>query len=500
MPTAYENLARYARKTATLGSVASLVGWDQETYLPPKGTPFRAEQMEMLAGMLHERNTSPKLGELIDAAAGEVAGDDELSASVREFKRDYDKATKLPNELVAELAKVGSEAQEVWKDARERSDFATFAPWLERMIGLTRQKAECYGVPDGGELYDALLDEYEPGATAQEIEGVFTPLGKELAGLLAELREGQDPDDSLLNLNIPADRQHAFGQFVMKQLGFDMDAGRLDTTTHPFCSGLAPGDTRLTTRYRDERFTDALYGTMHECGHGLYDQGLRKHDRFGEPLADDAGLGTHESQSRMWENMVGRSRAFWEWALPHAKEMLGGGLEGATVEQMYRAVNTAKPSYIRVEADEPTYNAHVMIRFELERAMFKGELSVKDIPAAWNEKYRQYLGLDVPDDKRGCLQDVHWSFGLIGYFPTYTLGNLYAAQFWDAIGRDVPDRDGQIARGEFGAILSWTREHIHRHGRRYRAAELCERATGKALSAEPLLRYLGEKLRPIYSR
>ena len=498
MPTAYERLAAYARKSAHLRSIGSLVGWDQETYMPRAAADARSDQLALLAELGHARATAPELGELIEQAQAEVKNDDELSASVREFRRDYDKATRLPGDLVAELAKVGSEAQEVWKKARVASDFAMFAPWLERMVGLTRRKAECLGYPEDGELYDALLDEYEPGATARDIASVFTPLARQLADLLAELRAGRDPDDSVLALSIPADRQHAFGQFVIGRLGFDLEAGRLDTTTHPFCSGMAPGDTRLTTRYRDERFTDALYGTMHECGHGLYEQGLRKDTRFGEPLADDCGLGIHESQSRMWENMVGRSREFWQWALPHARQMLTGELSGKSPEDMYRAVNTAKPSLIRVEADEATYNAHVMIRFEIERALFAGELEVADVPGVWNRKYREYLGIDVPDDRRGCLQDVHWSFGLIGYFPTYTLGNLYAAQFWETIGREIPDRDEQIARGEFGAILDWNRRNIHQHGRRYRAAELCERATGRPLSAEPLLNYLAGKLKPIY--
>lgn len=498
MPTAYEKLAAYARKSAHLKSVGALVGWDQETYMPPAAAEARSDQMALLAELGHARATSPELGELIGQAEAEVKGDEELAANVREFRRDYDKATRLPGDLVAELAKVGSEAQEVWKKARAASDFAMFAPWLERMVALTRKKAECLGHPSDGELYDALLDEYEPGATARDIAAVFTPLAKSLADLLAELRTGRDPDDSVLGLFIPAEKQHAFGQFVIRQLGFDLDAGRLDTTTHPFCSGMAPGDTRLTTRYRDERFTDALYGTMHECGHGLYEQGLRKATRFGEPLADDCGLGIHESQSRMWENMVGRSLAFWQWALPHARQMLTGELSGKSPQDLYRAVNTAKPSFIRVEADEATYNAHVMIRFEIERALFAGELTVADVPGVWNRKYREYLGVEVPDDRRGCLQDVHWSFGLIGYFPTYTLGNLYAAQFWEAIGREIPDRDEQIARGEFGAILDWNRRNIHQHGRRYRAAELCERATGRPLSAEPLLNYLAGKLKPIY--
>ena len=328
---------------------------------------------------------------------------------------------------------------------------------------------------------------------------MFTPLGERLSGLVRELLEqGTAPSDAPLTTKIDATRQHAFGMKVIEALGFDTKAGRLDVTTHPFCSGLAPGDTRLTTRYRDEKFTDALYGTMHECGHGLYEQGLPKDEHFGEPLGDSISLGIHESQSRMWENFVGRSREFWEWALPHAHSMLGSGLEKFGVDDMYRATNTVQRSYIRVEADEATYNLHVMLRFGLERSLLRGDLAVKDLPGVWNERFEALLGVPVPDNRRGCLQDVHWSFGLIGYFPTYTLGNLYAAQFWEKINQDIPDLSAQMREGEFAALLSWLREQIHSHGQRFRAGELCERITGKPLSADPLMRHLEGKLRPVY--
>jgi carboxypeptidase Taq len=277
-----------------------------------------------------------------------------------------------------------------------------------------------------------------------------------------------------------------------------MQAGRLDVTTHPFCSGLAPGDTRLTTRYREGRFTDALFGTMHEMGHGLYEQGLPKHEHFGTPLADAVSLGIHESQSRMWENFVGRSRPFWRWALPRARKVFGRPFARVTLDGIYRAVNIVTPSLIRVEADECTYNLHIMVRFELERALLSGALPVKDLPGEWNRRYKEYLGVKVPDDRRGCLQDVHWSFGLVGYFPTYTLGNLYAAQFWERINRDIPGLNVQLARGRFDALRGWLNRNIHAHGRRYRAGELCERVTGRPLDAQPLLTHLETKLGEVY--
>jgi carboxypeptidase Taq len=511
----YLELCDLAREAATLGSVAALLNWDQETYMPHAAADHRSSEQALLAGLVHERKTSARVGELIAACESDMSlvGDpaSPTAAAVREFRRDYDLATKLPGDLVAELARTGSQAQEVWKQARAKNDFKMFEPWLEKMMELTRRKADCYGVPRGadgkpGERYDALVNEYEPGVTAREIEAIFTPLRQRLAGFIAELAGStRKPSDKPLHAKIEPERQHKFGQFILEACGFDLNAGRLDVTTHPFCSGMAPGDTRLTTRYRDEKFTDALYGTMHEMGHGLYEQGLPKTAvldgsglLFGNPLADAISLGIHESQSRMWENLVGRSREFWEWALPHAKKILGPGLEPYSVDDLYRAVNIVTPSLIRVEADEATYNMHVMIRFEIERALLSGDMKVKDVPGVWNRAYKDYLGIDVPNDAKGCLQDVHWSFGLIGYFPTYTLGNLYAAQLWETIRGQITDLDRQIRSGQFLALKAWLNDNIHRHGRRYRAADLCKMVTGHPLSADPLLRYLEGKLRPVY--
>lgn len=503
-PSPYDQLRAYAHKTGTLSSVSALLAWDQETYMPPAGVEARAEQSSMLAEMIHQRHTAAQMGELIAACeADDSLMADPLSPQARNisaFRRDYDKATKLPSTLVAELAKVGSQAQEAWKHARENNDFKAFEPWLSRMMELTREKAQCYGIPDGGELYDALLDDYEPGGRAAQIEAVFNPLAEQLSQLVAELLDkGTQPSDEPIKLPIDAARQNAFGLFVIKQLGFDLNAGRLDVTTHPFCEGLAPGDTRLTTRYRDEKFTDALYGTMHECGHGLYEQGLPKNDHAGEPLGQAISLGIHESQSRMWENFVGRSKAFWIWALPHAQTMMASGLENYSVDDLYKATNRVERSYIRVEADEATYNLHVMLRFGIERSLIRGDLTVADLPAAWNERFKTMLGVEVPDDRRGCLQDVHWSFGLIGYFPTYTLGNLYAAQFWETINEDIPDLESHMQEGDFEALLRWLRVNIHIHGRRFAAGELCERVTGKPLSSEPLMNHLERKLKPVYN-
>ncbi len=518
--SAYGQLCEIKREAATLGSIGSLLDWDQETYMPPRGSAARAEQRSMMARLSHERATSPRVGELLAACEADksLTGDKSslAAADLREMRRDYDRATKLPSDLVAELAMVTSQAQDVWKDAREKSDFELFRPWLERVLGLVRRKAECYrgrgGLTREGELYDALIDEYEPRATAAQIEAIFNPLRDRLSALVKDLTgSGKAVDRRVLDVKVEPARQHELGLFVLKSLGFEFEAGRLDTTTHPFCSGIAPGDTRMTTRYRDQALTDALYSSMHECGHGLYEQGLPKLETlaglpaFGRPASQAVSLGIHESQSRMWENFVGRSREFWKWLWPIAGKMTRAAgdagadpLAGFTAEQMYAAVNTAIPSLIRVEADEATYNLHVMLRFELERGLVSGSLAVKDLPGEWNSRFKRLVGIDVPDDRRGCLQDVHWSFGLVGYFPTYTLGNLYAAQFWETINKQIPDLSARMERGDFSALKRWLNENIHAHGRRYSAAELCQRLTGAPLSADPLMRHLEGKLRALY--
>jgi len=503
LPVHYTELVKLCRESGTLGSIGALVGWDQETYMPKGGAKARAEQSSLLAGIVHERNTSDRLGELIAQceADGDLNQDGSIeSANLREMRRDYDLATKLPTDLVKALAQAQSEAQDTWKRARADNDFASFVPALTQVLDLTRQKGECYGYAEGGEVYDALINEFEPDTTAVEIERVFTPLRDRLSAFIAEVTDGGTaPKVDFLHRSIPVEKQHAFGQAITAQLGFDYDKGRLDVTTHPFCSGFGPGDTRMTTRYEPTNFPDAVGSTMHECGHGLYEQGLLKDgEYFGTPMASAVSLGIHESQSRMWENMVGRGKPFWNWALPVANKHFDNAFADIELDTFVKAMNTCTPSFIRVESDESTYNLHVMIRFELERAMIRGDLAIKDLPGAWNEKFKNFLGLDVPSDDKGCLQDVHWSFGLVGYFPTYTLGNLYAAQLWETITEQIPDLEAQMAKGEFGALLTWLRENIHQHGRRYSAAQLCERATGKALESEPLMRHLERRVKPAY--
>ncbi|HEX2204110.1 MAG TPA: carboxypeptidase M32 [Longimicrobium sp.] len=499
---AYGELRGLLREVAVLSSATETVNWDQETYMPPGAAPLRAEQMAALSAIVHERRTDPRIGELIEACEGDdaVQADPAAAASVRRLRRDYDRLRKLPPDLVRETAEVTSRAMNAWREARERDDFAAFAPWLERVVDLNRRKAEAVGWAEGGELYDALIDEFEPGMTTADIHRVFAALRAELTPLIRAVAEsGTKPETGWLKARVPVDRQGAFALEVVRRMGFDMGAGRLDVSTHPFCVGLGPGDTRLTTRYAEDQFPSALASTLHEGGHALYEQNLPKAERFGEPLAEAASTGIHESQSRTWENLVGRSRPFWEWALPQIQRAFRvPELDAIDVETAYRGMNVVEPNLIRIESDEATYNLHIMLRFDLERALLSGDLPVADLPGAWSERIRADLGLEVPSHAKGSMQDIHWSMGAFGYFPTYTLGNIYAGQFWGAIREALPDLDDQLRRGEFGALLGWLREHVFAHGRRFTAPELCERITGRPLSHEPLLRYLEAKIRPIY--
>jgi carboxypeptidase Taq len=499
---AYAELQRLLREVDTLRSIQATLGWDQETMMPPAGAPARAEQLALVAALGHERSTDERVGALLAECEADATllADERVAANLREIRRDYDRARRLPTALVREFAETASLSMNAWKEARQRSDFAAFAPWLAKVVELNRRKAECY--TDGGSgsaLYDALLDEYEPGARAADVESIFTELRGALVPMIAEVAgAAAQPDDAPFRAAVPIPAQQELGRFVLERLGFDLMAGRLDTSTHPFCEGAAAGDTRLTTRYAETRFPDALSSTLHEAGHGMYEQGLPKREFPGQPLAQSASLSIHESQSRLWENMVGRSPEFWQWLMPVAHRVLGASTHRFSPDDLYRAVNRVERTLIRVDADETTYNLHIMLRFDLERALISGDLAIADLPAAWNDRVRSDLGLEVPDDARGCLQDIHWPMAAFGYFATYTLGTLYAAQLWDAIRRDLADLPDQIARGEFGALLGWLRENVHRHGRRYPAGELCRRATGAPLDAAPLIGYLRGKLAAVY--
>lgn len=495
----YDTLVAELKQIALLGSVGSVLGWDEQTYMPPRAAEHRANQGALLAGMVHERFTSTKVGELLGRAAEEVKGepaDSIKAANVRETLRGYDRQKKLPPTLVEELSKTSTLGQQAWGAAKKTNDWPAFKPWLEKMMHLKRQEIAAYGYTT--EPYDALLEDYEPGETAANLRKVFENLRGPLVELVGKIASsGKVAPLEILERHYPKAQQESFSREAAEAVGFDFRAGRLDVTVHPFCTDLGPGDVRMTTRYDESFFGDAFFSVLHETGHALYEQGL-PHEHFGTPAGQAISLGIHESQSRMWENMVGRSGAFWQHWLPKARQAFGATLQGVGDKDWLFAINDVRPSFIRTEADEMTYNLHVLIRFELETALLSDQLSVADLPGAWNEKYKKYLGLTVPDFARGCMQDVHWSAGLVAYFPTYTLGNLAAAQFFAKAQQDLGDLHGMFAKGEYQPLLQWLRKNIHSVGRRYTAPQLIQKVTGKPLSSESLVRYLNGKASEFY--
>ncbi len=491
---AYAELVARSRELAVLQSCASVLGWDQQTYMPRGGAAFRGDQLALIAKLAHAEATHPRFGELLSELGGAFEEGTVEAANVRELMHGYNRATKLPGQLVEELARVTAAAHEAWVEARSGNTFATFRPHLETILALKREEAAAVRTAEHAHLYDALLDEYEPGASTADLTSLFAGLTATVVPLVKAIGESSTRvDESILTRDYPVERQKWFAESAAVAIGFDFNAGRLDIAAHPFCSTFGPGDCRLTTRYNPKFFNEAFFGVLHEAGHGLYEQNLPA-AHFGTPCGGYCSLGVHESQSRFWENQVGRSRPFWQGFLPRMKQAFPGTLDDVSLDAFELGVNAVKPSLIRVEADEATYNLHIAVRFELELALITGDLHAAELPGAWNEKYREYLGLTPPTDADGCLQDVHWSFGGIGYFPTYTLGNLLAAQ----LQRAMPDADGAIRAGDFSGLKSWLTANIHTHGRRYRAQELCRRATESALSPVPFVEYLRTKFGRLY--
>ncbi len=482
-----------------LVQVTAVLGWDQETMMPPRGATFRATQQATVQGVLHERLTHPRIGELLSALEEDVAAgalSEIESGIVRVVRRDYDRATKLPASLVRELALATTEGLESWRRAREASRWVDFAPDLSRIVDLKRQEAACIGYKDTP--YDALLDEFEPGATTAQLRALFDDLRRETVALLARIdSSSRTLDRSAIERPFDIPRQLTFTEFILRQMGFDFEAGRQDLSTHPFTTSFGPTDVRLTTRVDDHDLAVALYASIHEGGHGLYEQGLPVSlARSG--VGDSASLGIHESQSRLWENFIGRSEPFWRFALPTLRETFPGQVDDVTPRAMVAAVSRVGRSLIRVEADEVTYNLHIIIRFEIERRLIGGEVGVADLPALWNDLTREYLGLTPPDDRQGVLQDTHWAAGLLGYFPTYSLGNVYGAQLWSTLRQVIPDLDDRLAAGDFGIVLSWLRENIHARGRLDLPGQLIERATGEAPNPRYLVSYLSDKYGALY--
>lgn len=488
MPSPFDTLCQHVRETALVNSAVETLAWDERTMLPERGGAYRAEQMTYLAGLVHRRRTDPRVGEWLDAlAASESAADShsDAGATIRNLRREYDKQRKLPQRLVEALTRATVLGQQSWVAARKADRFADFVPQLAEIMKLSREKADALGFKEC--RYDALLDEYEPHAATSEVARVLAGLRDELVPLVeAIVGSRKKPDLAILKRHFPRAAQEKFGTDAAARIGFDFSRGRLDVTSHPFCTTLGPDDCRITTRYDERFFPSAFFGILHEAGHGIYEQGLRG-EWFGLPPGEAVSLGIHESQSRMWENLVGRGLPFWRHFYPAAQAAFPQALGDVPLDAFHFAINNVEPSLIRVEADEATYNLHILVRFELEQALVNDDLPIADLPGAWNEKYRSYLGIAPPSDAAGVLQDIHWSAGLVGYFPTYALGNLYAAQFFDQAERDIGPLGEQFAGGDFRPLREWLREKIHRHGKCYTAAELVQHVTGKPLSHDALM-------------
>ena len=488
--TAYSQLCSLANELGLLESTASALGGDQETYMPARALEHRAQQMGYLSGKGHELFTSKKFRLLMDKAEAEELPPVQ-AGNVREWRRLLNRAVRLSKKLVEEFSVTSARAKAAWVEARSQSDFDQFAPHLEKLLQLTRKKAERWGYAT--EPYDALLDEFEPGARAADISTLFDSLGPELSALAREAvaRSAGVPADALAG-DYPVAGQQQLNREVAESVGFDFDAGRIDATAHPFCTRLGPRDVRLTTRYDTADFTSSLFGVLHEAGHGMYEQGLPADD-YGLPSGTAISLGIHESQSRLWENHVGRSRAFWERWLPRAKEIFPSLT--LPLEDFLRALYRPEFSFFRVEADEATYDLHILLRFTLERRLLNKELKIKDLPHAWNELFETLFGLTPPDAARGCLQDIHWSMGALGYFPTYTLGNLNAAQLYQAAQRDEAVAQA-TASAEYAPLLAWLRTNVHSKGAIVSSQDIMTAATGTATDARWHLAHLRARFLP----
>ncbi len=484
--TSYDLLCEKTREISLLGNTAGVLGWDQETYMPKGGVPYRAKQLAWLSGKLHELGTCDAYRAALEAAEDECADTAVQSANVREIRHSFDRATKLPQSLVEKASETSSLAKAAWAEAREKSEFSIFAPHLEKLLEIAREKAELWGYED--EPYDALLEAYERGAKTSEVAAIFDSVRDELATTAqAAVEKSSTIPADILAGHYPVEQQQILNREIAEDIGFDFNRGRIDTTTHPFCTGLGPCDTRLTTRYLEAHFTSSLFGVLHEAGHGLYDQGLPA-DQHGLPAGSAVSLGIHESQSRLWENHVGRSRAFWTKWLPRAQEIFPT-LAKLDLDTFLRAINRAEKSFIRVEADESTYDLHILLRFGLEREMLNGEIEVADIPSAWNARFQKLFGMTPPDDTHGCLQDIHWSMGGLGYFATYTLGNFNAAQLHHTAMQDETISSA-FERADFKPLLDWMRSHIHTKGSTLFPQDLMKSATGQGTNPQFHLNHL----------
>ena len=484
-----------------LESAASVLHWDQETYMPEGGGDIRADVLALLSLMHHQMATGPKLKEElsrhIDYNTGEIINitlSEEEKRLVYLVWKDLKKLSVLPDEFVEEMSKHTSATQQAWAKARKAKDFSQYAPYLEKMIAMKKQEAEYLGYED--KPYDALLDGFEPGMTTASVEKLFGDLKERLVKLVQKIKDAEQIDDSVLQQSFDTDEQWKFGMKIAEVMGLDMNHARQDVSAHPFTIGLHPDDVRITTRLNDKMLLSGLFSTIHESGHAIYEQGLPK-NQFGTPLGEAASFGIHESQSRLWENMIGRSLEFWEYALPILKEHFPQ-LKEVDVKDWYRMINVVKPSLIRVEADEVYYSLHIMLRFDMESMIINGDVDVKDIPVLWNDKMEEYFGIRPNDDAEGVMQDVHWSFGGFGYFPSYAMGNLYGAQIMEQADKEIAGLYDKASEGNFKDLKEWLNEKVHKLGRLYDPEDLIEHITGEPLRADAFVNYLEAKYKEIY--
>jgi carboxypeptidase Taq len=502
MATKLEQLREQLAEISDLGGARELLDWDQRTQMPEAGAEMRAEQLATLARLHHQRLVSDSLGALIDAAADEVDGspyESDEASLVRLARRQWEKTRRVPAALEGEITRAASLAEHAWAEFRERSDFAGFLPYLERNIELRRRYADCFdGFPGFEHPYDPLLDDFEPGTTTSEVRAVLAELRDGVRPLVDQVAAGADSiDDSCLRGEFELGAQEKLAQEVVAALPLQPDAWRLDPTAHPFASAISPADIRITTRFDPGYIGTALWSVIHEAGHGLYENGIAR-ELWRSPLCTAPSLSFHESQSRMWENWVGRGRPYLGHLLPRLRELFPEQFEAVDTDQLHRAANRIQPSLIRVEADQVTYNLHIVLRFELELELFEGRLEAADLPEAWNARMAEYLGLEVPNDAAGVLQDVHWAGGAFGYFPTYSLGNVIAAQIWDLATEDLPELEHQISAGQLGPLHDWLRERLYRHGAKLMPKETLERLVGGPIDVAPYLRQLSERAAEIY--
>lgn len=488
-------LLKKQKKQYHVATVLSLLGWDEQVNLPPKSSDQRGQQMATLSELLHQLSSEPSISTLLEALETDWDQlNDQEQAILRNSRKEYDRATRLPANYVTEKAILDSEAYHAWVGARENDNFAVFAPFLKRQLEMAKEGAEFMG--RGTDPYDYQIDLFDPGMTAQTIEGLFSRLKEELVPLTRDLLSSTVKAKNEQLKGFPIDKQAAFLKEVTAKLGFDYDRGRIDVAVHPFCSGNAC-DTRMTTRYHEDVPLDSLFSSIHETGHGLYEQGLPR-DQLHNALGQAVGMGIHESQSRLWENQVSRSREFWRYFEPKYRKAFPDQLDSLTSDDLYLAVNAVTLCPIRVDSNEVTYNLHIMLRFELEKMLFSGELEVDDLPDKWNSLSQEIIGLTPTSNKEGVLQDVHWSGGIFGYFPSYCLGNMIAAQLWYTLLEEMPDLLSDFARGDFSRLLGWLRNRIHRHGKRYETQDLVKRVTGDEINPKHLIQYLKDRYTPLY--